>query len=85
MKRVLAAVLSAGMLVGSSNVGLAAEDGHGNAANPAQANPNLGGVSGGPAHRDDPRAHERQQRRSDGGPAHHQGDGHAHGHPLPSR
>ena len=88
MKRILAVALSAGMLVGASNVVLAAEDGHGNAENPALAQPNMGGVSGGPAHRDDPRYWESQQRRADGSPVHHRGDGHTHGHPVgppPSR
>lgn len=86
MKRILAVVLSTGMLVGASNAVLAhGEDGHGNAEGLAQPVPNTGSISGGPAHRDDPRHSERQQRNPDGSPVHYQGDGHKHGHPLPPR
>lgn len=77
MKRVLAAVLATAMLAATPAL---AVDGHGNAAFPERAVPNTGGVSGGPAHRDDPRVRESQERRPDGTPAHGANDGHAHGH-----
>lgn len=83
MKRILAVALSAGMLLGASNVVLAhGSDGHGNAEGLQHPDPNTGGVSGGPAHRDDPRYRESQERRADGSPVHYRGDGHAHGHPI---
>ncbi|KQO62057.1 hypothetical protein ASG60_01175 [Methylobacterium sp. Leaf469] len=55
-------------------------DGHGNAANPSQAVPNTGSVSGGPAHRDDPHVSENREVTRDGKPVHSANDGHAHGH-----
>ena len=79
MKRRLAPVRAAGMLMGVAAPALAI-DGHGNASNPERAVPNPGTVSGGPAHRDDPRVREAQEKRSDGSPAHSEKDGHAHGH-----
>ncbi|WP_430912143.1 hypothetical protein [Methylobacterium sp. sgz302541] len=79
MKRMLAAALTAAMLAGAAAPALAV-DGHGNAANPERAVPNTGNVSGGPAHRDDPRVREAQEKGPDGKPAHREGDGHAHGH-----
>lgn len=42
--------------------------------------PNTGGVSGGPAHRDDPRVSEAREVGKDGKPVHTDRDGHAHGH-----
>ncbi|MGU3541395.1 hypothetical protein [Methylobacterium sp. A52T] len=79
MKLTMAAILAAGMLAGAAAPALAI-DGHGNASNPERAVPNTGNVSGGPAHRDDPRVREAQETRPDGKPAHFDGDGHAHGH-----
>ncbi|MCX4194202.1 hypothetical protein [Methylobacterium oryzae] len=79
MKRNLAAMLAVGLLIGAA-MPVTAEDGHGNASNPERAVPNTGGVSGGPAHRDDPRVREAQERRPDGKPVHSDADGHAHGH-----
>jgi hypothetical protein len=79
MKRTLAIALAAATLAAATMPALAI-DGHGNAANPERAVPNTGGVSGGPAHRDDPRVRESQERRPDGTPAHGANDGHAHGH-----
>lgn len=79
MKRTLAAVLAAGMLAAATGYAYAV-DGHGNASNPERAVPNTGGVSGGPAHRDDPRVSEAREKRPDGKPAHSDNDGHAHGH-----
>ncbi|MGU3360588.1 hypothetical protein ACLBWX_09665 [Methylobacterium sp. M6A4_1b] len=55
-------------------------DGHGNAANPSVSVPNTGTVSGGPAHRDDPRVSESREVTKDGKPVHSANDGHAHGH-----
>jgi hypothetical protein len=77
MKRMLAALLAAGTLTGAAAL---AEDGHGNASNPERTVPNTGSVSGGPAHRDDPRVREAQEQRPDGKPAHSENDGHAHAH-----
>ena len=74
MKRTLAAVLTAAMLAGAATPALAV-DGHGNASNPERSVPNSGDVSGGPAHRDDPRVREAQEKGPD-----REGDGHAHGH-----
>lgn len=79
MKRIMATVLAAAMLMGVAAPAMAI-DGHGNASNPERAVPNTGTVSGGPAHRDDPRVREAQEKRSDGSPAHSEKDGHAHGH-----
>lgn len=79
MKRTLAAVFTAAMLAGAAAPALAV-DGHGNASNPERSVPNTGGVSGGPAHRDDPRVQEAQEKGPNGKPAHREGDGHAHGH-----
>ncbi|WP_156653357.1 hypothetical protein [Methylobacterium sp. Leaf111] len=42
--------------------------------------PNLGTVSGGPNHSDDPRVRETQDKGPDGKPLHSDTDGHAHGH-----
>ncbi|ACK81970.1 hypothetical protein [Methylorubrum extorquens] len=79
MKRTLVALLAAGMLAGAA-APASAVDGHGNASNPERAVPNTGNVSGGPAHRDDPRVRETQEKRPDGKPVHSDNDGHAHGH-----
>lgn len=79
MKRMMPAILAMGMLTGAAAPALAL-DGHGNATNPERAVPNTGTISGGPAHRDDPRVREAQERRPDGSPAHFEKDGHAHGH-----
>lgn len=80
MKRTVVAILTAGLLAGLSAPAFAAEDGHGNASNPERAVPNTGGVSGGPAHRDDPRVSEAREIGKDGKPVHSDKDGHAHGH-----
>ena len=55
-------------------------DAHGNATNPSVAAPNTGTISGGPAHRDDPRVSEGREVTRDGKPVHSAQDGHAHGH-----
>ncbi|KMO39359.1 hypothetical protein [Methylobacterium aquaticum] len=79
MKRTMSAIFAAGMLAGAATPALAL-DGHGNASNPERAVPNTGTVSGGPAHRDDPRVREAQEKGPNGKPAHFENDGHAHGH-----
>ncbi|MBK3406599.1 hypothetical protein H0176_24370 [Methylorubrum populi] len=79
MRGMLAAILATATLAGAAAPALA-KDGHGNASNPERTVPNTGGVAGGPAHRDDPRVREAQERGPDGKPAHGAGDGHAHGH-----
>ncbi|NEU14326.1 hypothetical protein G3T14_19660 [Methylobacterium sp. BTF04] len=81
MKRTFAAALVAGFLAALSAPAFAI-DGHGNASNPEREVPNTGGVSGGPAHRDDPRVSEAREVGKDGKPAHSAKDGHAHGHAL---
>lgn len=75
MKRVLAAILAVGMMAGAAPA--FAEDGHGNAANPERPVPNTGDVSGGPAHRDNPRV--QPLKRASEAMAHSDDDGHAHG------
>jgi hypothetical protein len=80
MKRTIAALLAAGLLASLSAPAFAAEDGHGNVSNPERSVPNTGGVSGGPAHRDDPRVSESREVGKDGKPVHSAKDGHAHGH-----
>jgi hypothetical protein len=79
MKNLFATVLATALLAGTGLPALAI-DGHGNAANPERAVPNTGSVSGGPAHRDDPRVREATEFTKDGKPLHHAGDGHGHGH-----
>lgn len=79
MRRMIVAFLTAGMAVGAA-APASANDGHGNAKNPALSVPNTGDLSGGPTHRDDPRVRESQERRADGRPAHGPNDGHRHGH-----
>ncbi|NGM38614.1 hypothetical protein G4G93_32770 [Methylobacterium sp. DB0501] len=79
MNRILAAALVSGGLT-TAIVPAFALDGHGNASNPERAVPNTGSVSGGPAHRDDPRVGEAQEKSPDGKPAHSEKDGHNHGH-----
>jgi hypothetical protein len=79
MKRTHAMILAAGLLVAAATPALAI-DGHGNASNPERAVPNTGSVSGGPAHRDDPRVYEALEKGPDGKPVHFENDGHAHGH-----
>ena len=79
MKRNFAALLIAGLITGITGPAFAV-DGHGNASNPERAVPNTGGVSGGPAHRDDPRVSEAREVGKDGKPIHSAKDGHAHGH-----
>jgi hypothetical protein len=77
MKTTMFALLTAGLLAAAPAL---AVDGHGNAANPEQMKPNLGTVSGGPNHSDDPRVREAQEKGPDGKPLHSDTDGHAHGH-----
>lgn len=79
MNRILVATLATGLLAAATAPSLAV-DGHGNASNPERAVPNTGTVSGGPAHRDDPRVREAQEKGPNGKPAHFENDGHAHGH-----
>lgn len=79
MKQTFAALLSVGLMAGIVAPAFAI-DGHGNASNPERAVPNTGGVSGGPAHRDDPRVSEAREVGKDGKPVHSAKDGHAHGH-----
>ena len=81
MKRTIAALLTVGLIASLSAPAYAAEDGHGNAPNPERAVPNTGGVAGGPAHRDDPRAaRAAREVGKDGKPVHSDKDGHANGH-----
>lgn len=79
MTRTLTSLLSLAVIAALAGPA-AAIDGHGNAANPSVAVPNTGGVSGGPAHRDDPRVSESREVTKDGKPVHSADDGHAHGH-----
>ena len=73
------ALLAVGLMAGIA-VPAFAVDGHGNASNPERTVPNTGGVSGGPAHRDDPRVSEGREIGKDGKAAHSTKDGHGHGH-----
>lgn len=78
MRTVFAAALAMGLLAGGSSA--RAGDGHGNVENPNFPVPNTGSISGGPAHRDDPRVRERTEVGPDGRPLHGPKDGHKHGH-----
>lgn len=79
MTRFSAAFVATGILLGLAAPAFAI-DGHGNASNPSVSVPNTGTVSGGPAHRDDPRVRESTEVGRDGKPLHSDKDGHAHGH-----
>ncbi|MBX9931229.1 MAG: hypothetical protein K2Y56_06790 [Methylobacterium sp.] len=70
----------AAMILLGSVASASAVDGHGNADRPELRVPNTGSVSGGPAHRDDPRVSEAREVGKDGKPVHSANDGHAHGH-----
>lgn len=79
MTRFARSLAATGILFGLAVPALAI-DGHGNASNPSVSAPNTGTVSGGPAHRDDPRVQESKEVGRDGKPLHSDKDGHAHGH-----